>query len=45
MQGSLKQMAEDMVWSFQQLNPAEQEQLRKDWYEKITGKPYREKKL
>ena len=39
-EGTLKDLGYEFVYSFLQLPPEQQEQLRKKWYEEITGKPY-----
>ena len=44
MKGTLKDMGNQLVQSFQELSPAQQEQPRKAMYESVTGKPYRERK-
>jgi hypothetical protein len=41
MNGTLYQLGQQMLQSFQKLNPAEQEATRKEMYEAVTGLPYR----
>jgi hypothetical protein len=41
MKGTLNQLAQKMAQSFQRLSPAEQDRVRREIYEKITGKTYR----
>jgi hypothetical protein len=42
--GSLLDLARQMADSFRRLTPAQQKQTRKVIYEKLTGKPFREKR-
>lgn len=37
----LRRLADQIVEEFQKLSPAEQERFRKEFYEEVTGKPYR----
>ena len=39
--GGLRELGQKMLDSFQKLTPEQQEQLRKEIYEKTTGQPYR----
>ena len=39
--GTLRQFAQDMAESFHALRPAEQDQVRRQIYERVTGKAYR----
>ena len=39
--GTLAQLAQQMVESFQRLSPAQQDRVRKEIYEKTTGKVFR----
>jgi hypothetical protein len=41
MKGTLTQLGLQMAQSFQKLKPAEQDRVRREIYEKITGKPFR----
>jgi hypothetical protein len=41
LKGSLKELGNQLAQSFQRLNPAEQDRVRRELYEKITGKAYR----
>jgi len=43
MKGTLKVMGNQLAQSFQELSPAQQEQIRKAMYESVTKKPFREK--
>jgi hypothetical protein len=42
--GTLSELAQQMAQSPQELSPAQQGQLRKEIYERVTKKPYRERK-
>jgi len=39
--GTLAQLAQQMAESFQTLSPAQQDRVRKEFYEKTTGKTFR----
>jgi hypothetical protein len=41
MKGTLNQLGQQMIQSFQKLSPAQQEQARKVMYGKTTGQPVR----
>jgi hypothetical protein len=42
---TLDEMFGALIWNFQQLDPGQQEQIRKEMYESVTEKPYRPERV